>query len=200
MKSLLTNNSRLTNRSVGCLLGIIAATLVLTTVGCGGGGGGSSDGDFVGAANANINARPNRIDSGDRTQVSIELSDVHENGIAVKVRYPLGLRYVQSSAFLNIDAKEIDVSPTVNRSSEEEEVNYLVFYLSQSQFKRSSQKYSGESGTLIFQLEGRKSVTDGEIEVDPDVDDPAEDNSSEFDITTPEFVPESSASIEVIAE
>lgn len=75
-----------------------------------------------------------------------------------------------------------------------------MFYLSQAQFRRSSREYNGEPGTLIIQLEGRKAVLDGEIEVDPDVDDPDEDNQVEFDITNPEFVSEGSASIEVIAE
>jgi hypothetical protein len=167
--------------------------------GCGGGGGGGGE-SFFGAANVSVRATPSRIDSGDRTQVTMELSDVHENGIGVKIRFPAGLRYVQASSFLMVDEKEIDVSPTVNQTIETEELTYLVFYLSQAQFRRSSREYNGEPGTLIIQLEGRKAVSDGEIEVDPDVDDPDEDNQVEFDINNPEFVPEGSASIEVVAE
>jgi hypothetical protein len=179
---------------------LLAATISSTTIGCGGGGGGGGGGEFVGAANVSVRCTPNKIDSGDRTQVKIELSNVHENGIAVKIRYPSGLKYVPSSSFLMINERELDVSPTVNATSDKEDLTYLVFYLSQSQFRRSNQEYSGESGTLLVQLEGRDTVVDGEIEVDPDVDDPAEDNSVEFDITSPEFISEASASISVIAQ
>ncbi len=179
-------------------LGIAAFTA--TCIGCGGGGGGSGSGDFVGAANVDVRCAPGRIDSGDRTQVYIELSNVHKNGIAVKVRFPSGLKYIPSSSFLMVGERELDVSPTVNLTSDEDDVTYIVFYLSQAQFRRSNQEYSGESATLLVQLEGRKTVVDGEIEVDPDVDDPAEDNATEFDLANPEFIAESSASISVVAQ
>lgn len=174
-----------------------------TLLGCGGGGGsssGDSGGDFVGAANVSIRATPSKIDSGDRTRISIDLSDVHENGIAVKVRFPVGLQYVKSSAFLNVGEKKLDVSPTINETDEKEDVIYLLFYLKQGQFKRPGEEYSGEQGSLTFQLEGRDSINDGEIEVDPDVDDPAEDNATEFKLDNPEFVAEDSTPIQVIAE
>jgi hypothetical protein len=180
----------------------VLCSLATALAGCGGGGGGGSsdEGDFVGAANVSIHTTPGRIDTGDRTETSIELSNVHENGIALKIRYPEGLRYVPGSAFLLIDKKEIDISPTVNATAKGENETFLVFYLSQSQFKRSGQKYTGQSGTVVLQLEGQDSVVDGEIEVDPDVDDPAEDNSTEFNIDTPEFVAEDSAAISVVIQ
>lgn len=177
---------------------VLAATIGL--MGCGGGGGGSDSGSFFGAANVDVRTTPSRIDSGDRTQVSIELSDVHENGIAVKIRFPAGLRYVPGSSFLMIDDKEIDVDPTIIQTDESEDLTYVVTYLTQNQFRRTSEEYNGESGTLLLQLEGRKSVINGEVEVDPDVDDPSEGNDVEFDIRNPEFAAESSASIEVIAQ
>ena len=182
----------------------LTTALIVSLTGSGavfgrGGGGGGGD-EFVGAANVSINSSPQQIDSGDRTRVSIELSDVHENGIAVKVRFPSGLRYVPSSSFLMVGEREIDISPTVNATDDTEDQTYLVFYLTQSQFRRSNQEYNGESGTLLIQLEGRKTVVDGEIEVDPDVDDPAEDNTIEFDLASPEFVSEASASITVVSQ
>jgi hypothetical protein len=174
---------------------------LIASLGCGGGGGGGGGADeFVGAARVSVRCSPKKIDSGDRTQVSINLSQVHENGIAVKIRFPIGLKYVPGSSFLMVGEREVDVSPTVNVTSDTEEMNYVVFYLTQAQFSKASQEYAGEAGTLLIQLEGRKTVTDGEIEVDPDVDDPAEDNSTEFDISSPEFISEASASISVIAQ
>ncbi len=173
---------------------------VMAALGCGGGGGGGGTDEFVGAARVSVRCSPKKIDSGDRTQVSVTLSQVHENGIAVKVRFPIGLKYVPSSSFLVVGERELDVSPTINATSEAEEMNYVVFYLTQGQFSRTSQEYAGEAGTLLLQLEGRKTIIDGEIEVDPDVDDPAEDNSTEFDISSPEFISEASASISVVAQ
>jgi len=177
----------------------VGLSAAVSLVACGGGGGGGGS-DFVGAARVSVRSSPRQIDSGDRAQVSIELSDVHENGIALKIRFPSGLKYVASSSFLMIDERELDVTPTVSATDDKEDVTYLVFYLSQSQFRRSSQEYNGESGTLLVQLEGRDTVVDGEIEVDPDVDDPAEDNTAEFDLASPEFVSEGSASISVVAQ
>lgn len=186
------------------LLRTFTATLLccvtsLNLAGCGSSGGGGGE-DFVGAANVSVRSSPRRIDSGDRAQVDIELSEVHENGIAVKVRYATGLRYVPGSAFLLIGDRELDVSPTANITDDKEDLTYLVFYLSQSQFRRSNREYNGEAGTLRIQLEGRDTIVDGEIEVDPDVDDPAENNAMEFDIASPEFVSEASASISVISQ
>lgn len=192
-------------QSVFSLFGKSSYLTILTIVlgalaGCGGGSGDGASSDFVGAARVSVKCSPKEIDSGDRTQVSVTLSQVHENGVAVKMRFPVGLRYVPSSSYLMVGEREIDVSPTVNATSEAEDARYVVFYLTQEQFSRPNQDYNGDSGVLLVQLEGQKTVTDGEIEVDPDVDDPAEDNSTEFDINSPEFISEASASISVIAQ
>lgn len=178
------------------LLLLTCATLSSLTA-CGSGGGGGDD-DFVGAANVSIEARPSHIDSGDRTKVMIGINEVHQNGIALKVRFPDGLRYVTESASLNAADRNIIVEPTVNASSKEGGDVYLVFYLSQSLFRLAGEEYRGEAGTLSLQLEGRSTVKDGKIQVDADVDDPAEDNSVEFDINNPEFAAEDQSTINVV--
>jgi hypothetical protein len=73
-----------------------------------------------------------------------------------------------------------------------------VFYLPQKIFQTGSQEYNGQQGTLTFQLVGRQEVEEGLVEVDPDVDDPAIDNSVEFDLANPEFVAEDEAPISVV--
>lgn len=156
---------------------------------CGGGGGGGGD-EFIGAAEVNINASPNEIDTGDRTQLSIRIRQVHENGIALKVRYPVGLTYVPASAVLSVDGIELDATPTVNTTVDT--AVYLVFYFSQSVFGDEIE------GTLSLQLEGAGEITDGQIEVDPDVDDPDKPNSSEFDSAAPEFGAEDMVDIKVV--
>jgi len=175
----------------------LAISLSSLVCACGGGGGGG-DSAFVGAATVNISAQPSVIDSGDRTLLSINIGDVHENGIALKIRYPSGLRYVPASAVLLVHEGEEDVTPTVNAISEDDDATYLVFYLSQSLFRSSGEEYNGEQGTLKLQLEGREAVQNGRVEIDADVDDPQESNSSEFDLSNPEFAAESEAFIRVV--
>ena len=176
----------------------IASCLVFSAAGCGGGGGNGDN--FYGAAKVSVTAKPTRIDTGDRTQVKMELSEIHENGIAVKIRFPSGLVYVPGSSFLEVGPKEIDVDPKIITSDSSQEVSYVVIFLSQDQFRRSSDPYQGESGTLRIELVGRKAVFDGEIEVDPDVNDLAVDDAVEFDVKNPNFVAEGSASIQVVSQ
>lgn len=177
---------------------LLTLTLTLGSMtGCGGGGGGGSD--FAGAATVSLDVQPSQIDTGDRTQVSSQVGDVHSNGIALKYRYPTGLKYVHSTAFLTVQDKEYDISPTVNVVSNEDEAIYLIFYLPQKLFTTSGQEYNGQPGTVSFQLVGRSAVDDGLVEVDADVDDSSVDNNVEFDLANPEFVAEDQAYISVTA-
>jgi hypothetical protein len=177
---------------------VLCAIATLTACGGGGGGGGSSD--FVGAAVVSLETTPSEIDSGDRTLVETDISQVHKNGIALKFRFPESLRYVRESAFLYINNKEIDLTPTADKLSDEDGSRYLVFFLKQSLFAKPGEKYDGNSGVVKLQLEGIDALKDGSIEVDADVDDPTENNSSEFDINKPEFVAEDETYIAVASE
>jgi len=176
---------------------LLCTALLSLATACGGGGGGGGE-DFVGAATVSIRLQPSTIDSGDRTQVTIDIGDVHENGIALKVRFPDGLRYVPSSAALEVNDEESKLTPSVNALAEDDSSIYLVFYLSQSLFRRGGAEYQGEMGSLKLQLEGRTVVRDGKVEVDADVDDPQESNETEFTLSNPEFAAEDEASIRVI--
>lgn len=161
---------------------------LLVCAGCGGGGGGS---DFIGAAYVSISTTPSAIDSGDRTRTRIQISEVHEDGIILKIRFPAGLVYVRDSAFLELPGQQIDIGPA--RNVEAGNYRYLVFFFSRGQF--APYNY----GELIFQLQGISAVSDGRIEVDADVDDPLIDNSVEFDPKNPEFTAEADAYIRVKA-
>lgn len=166
----------------------ILIVALISLHGCGGGGGGGED--FIGAANVRITASPNRIDTGDRTLVKISIRDVHENGIALKVRFPVGLVYVRDSAVLTVGNSQVDAGP-LNNVAPGDQI-YLVYYFSRDIFGKE------EHGDLRFELEATGEITDGQIEVDADVDDPLIDNEDEFDATAPEFLAESSASLVVV--
>lgn len=166
---------------------LVVGTLSLLLSGCGGGGG---DGDsFIGAANLSVRTSPSTIDTGDRTQVTIDVSDVHENGILLKVRIPAALAYVPASAFLIVDDNDIDIGPDKNVADNNR--RFLVFFLDQNDFDDNG------SGKVQFQLVGNDSVSDGEIEVDADVNDPLVNDDNEFDVTSPEFGAEDATDITV---
>jgi hypothetical protein len=154
---------------------------------CGGGGGGGED--FVGAAIVSLHASPSTIDTADRMLVKVEISEVNASGIALKLKFPVGLSYVPSSSSLVSGEESLDITPAVN--ARENNFSYLVYYLDQSVFGKN------DSGTVEFFLEGTKRVIDGELAVDADVDNPLISNEIEFDIVNPGFAAESSVEVNV---
>jgi hypothetical protein len=168
-------------------ISLVVSVFTLCSCGVGGGGGGGSD--FVGAAETSVEASPSTIDTGDRTEVKIDISDVHPNGIVLKVRIPKGLSYVPSSAFLTLDDDPIDIGPKKNVTKDN--YVYLVFFLTQAQFGDDGQ------GRISFQLVGNSSLEDGKIDVDADVNDPLKNDDTEFNASNPTFEPEASTDIEV---
>lgn len=170
-------------------LGFFTALFLL---GCGGSGG-SSDSDFVGAAESKLTIAPNTIDTGDRALARIELSNVYQDGIMLKVRYPLGLRFISGSTLLGLtkddkDARE--VAPTIIGAAKDQ--NYLIYFINPKSSRKDDQKYY-----LSFEFEGTQKIRDGEIEIDADIDDPNIVNTLEFTLADPEFLAESSATINV---
>lgn len=163
--------------------------LVLCIAACGGGGGGS-DSSSGSAAFVSIDASPSTIDSGDRIRVEVNLEAVNEDGIILKVRYPRDLEYVIDSSSLNSDGSDQDISPSFNESGPDGK-NYLVYFLSQSRFSEDG------SGKVSFQLKGVDAMTEGQIEVDPDIDDPLIANPGEFNIDEPEFNAEDAVTVRV---
>jgi hypothetical protein len=161
-----------------------------TLSGCGGGGGGGGGNDtFIGAALVAIATSPSEIDSGDRTLTKISIAEVHPDGIALKLRFPDGLRYVLDSSVLVVNGNKSDASPTVNVSKDG--FVYMVYYFTKARFGEKAE------GELQIQLQGVTGISDGDIEVDADVDDPQVSNSSEFVIDNPEFQTQDAAQIRV---
>lgn len=167
------------------LLGII--TLLPFLVSCGGGGGGG--GSATGAAFVRIDAKPRVIDTGDRILVSLQVADIHDNGISLKIRFPAELSFVEGSAVIDVEEEETGIVPDVQAASDSE--TYIVFYLSGNDFGRN------EEGLLTFELQGREPAEDAAIEVDPDVDDPLIDNAIEFSVDAPLFSAEDQIHVRV---
>jgi hypothetical protein len=166
---------------------LLAVTLLLTIAAC---GDGSSDGVF-GAAFVSVKATPSFIDVGDRTFVVVDIDQLDDDGILLKVRFPIGLEYLLNSSFIRVRGEDFARDPDLVFTSERENRNYLVYYLSKQQFD------GNDEGTISFDLIGRSLVSRGEIEVDADIDNPNIPNEDEFDPEVTEFNREDSTSIRV---
>ena len=157
----------------------------LFLVSCGGGGGGG----IVGAANISLTVEPRSLDTGDHAQVDVEISEVNDDGIALKIKYPKGLSYFPDSAFLDVGDNRRNLTPTNNVTVDDD--IYLVFYLSKSWFG------DGNHGTLTLQLVAEDSVPNGTVQVDADVNDPAVSDATEFDSHNPAFTEQYEVDVEV---
>lgn len=155
-------------------------------LGCGGGG---SSGP-VGPAEVRLELSPNKIDSGDVTSVTVSISDVDAQGVALKIRYPEALGLVRNSSKLFVNGESRSFTPTENVAASG--IRYLVYFIKPSSF-------AGESGGEVrIQLEGQATVTAGLVEVDVDLDNPNIRNSEEFDVSNPQFTAVTDATIDVL--
>lgn len=154
------------------------------------GGGGSDDSGFNGGGRVFISLEPSSIDVGDRSQVRVDIFDVNEDGVVVKVLFPDALSYVGGTAQLEVDGDETEITPDVDTAGNNDD-RYLVFFFSEDDFDKDAE------GTVRFELQANDSVNDGEISVDLDIDDPTVPNNSEFSVQSPKFQAEDSARIDV---
>lgn len=189
-------------RTSFCSLSVILlistlAFMSTSLLGCGGGGGGG-DNSFSGAASVSVDLTPSKIDSGDETRVQIWVGDVHPNGIALKVRYPVGLTFVVNSALLTIGDKTSRIKPRFDVVTSDKRSTYLVFFLPQRLFLPPKGDYQGEAGLVELRLRGLLRVRGGLVEVDADVNNTRIPDEVEFDINSPNFTPADQRSIEVV--
>ena len=130
-------------------------------------------------------SKPSIIDTGDRTQINIYTSQVHNNGILLKVRFEKALQFVPNTSYVVVKDQNMKEKITPLFNDEDKKYTYLVFFLSPSQFGQDN------DGKVVFELKGIKSQKNNTVEVDPDVDDPSIPNDQEFDVKNPEFSPDS---------
>ncbi len=161
---------------------IIVLFLILFSfsfVSCGSHGG---DNNEAFSAIVNISANPNVVDTGDRTQLVVKISEVHQNGILLKIRFPKSLSYVADSSYIIASSssdKKTKVTP--EEKGKKYEYTYLVYFLNPKQFGDKNK------GKLYFELKALKAEKNVAVEVDPDVNDPAIPDDKEFSIVDPDF-------------
>lgn len=161
----------------------------------GSGSGGESDETEAGntfAAAVTLRVSPKDADTGDRVSVLVEIQDVNEEGILLKIRYPRAYDYYPNSAFLRSD-RLIDISPIANGHSrvEGDKTDYLVFSLPRAAFGR------GNFGEVSVQLYAATAVKSGKIEVDADLDSGEAFDKAPFTLRNPNFSAESEVTISV---
>lgn len=160
-------------------LSLIFAVSVLS---CGLGGGGGGGGDELVAADVSIVASPRQIDSGDRIRVTIFMSDIKEDGLLLKLRYSSRLAYVRNSSTVTVDGDNVSVNPGANETINNN-LTYLVYDLPHSTFG------DNDNAQIELILEGQGRLSEGEIEVDADFNDPSQSFSQKFSVLSPEFDP-----------
>jgi hypothetical protein len=178
----------------------VVSLSALALLGCGSGGG--SDGGFVGAARINLSVSPDVIDTNDRARVSIDIEDVIDTGIVLKVRYSTKLAYAVNTAKLKVRSEDSSTVITPTIMDQTSNWKYLVFFLPRSLFgdlndDSSSDQIQSEPATLTLELIGKGRLADGIIEGDADVNDPTIPDGEEFNIQSPGFEAETEASIQV---
>ena len=178
---------------------VIPVALSLMTVGCGTGGGGGGGDNFIGAAEINLTASPNSIDTKDRTQVKVRIAKVIDTGILLKIRFPSKLTYAVNTSMIQLQSEDQGRPSEPSFSGSNNDYSYLVYFMPRSAFGDLPQtsEDTSEPATLTFELIGNGRISDGKIEADADVNDPTIDDSVEFDVTAPAFEAETDASIEV---
>lgn len=157
----------------------LLCALILSSCGGGGGGGGSgSDSNFAG--NVSLQVERDNLDSGDLTQVRIEVRDLNQRGAILKIRSSTSLRYVRNTAVLFPDRdEELRVSPSADAATDNE--RYVVFFLS------PEDALSGDYVELELTMKATKGDSDAFIELDLDNNDSNIPDSKEFSITNPRF-------------
>jgi hypothetical protein len=153
----------------------------------GGGGGGSSPEGELAIADTAIEVSPATIDAGDQMLVKVFVSQVRNDGVLLKVRFPIGLSYRRASSFIVVDGVSLDVDPNFQETSGG--FNYLVFDFSRALFGESN------FGEVRVTLDGVGPVTSGKVEVDPDLNDQSLLPSQKFDAGVPQFDAEDSEDV-----
>ncbi len=164
---------------------ILALSLALCS--CGGGGTGGSKGG--GAAKLKLQVDPRIIDTGDIMGVNVKISEISPSGIALKIRYPIGLVYVADSSFIEVGGNIYDIGPDFEEADSTHV--YLVFFLSRDDL------VGRDEGIVGLTLVGEAAIEDGLLEIDADLDDQLIDNDVEFDIQNPAFTAQRKAGVKV---
>ncbi|RIL09039.1 MAG: hypothetical protein DCC75_07490 [Proteobacteria bacterium] len=162
---------------------LITASIFLSAwiAGC---GGGSSNSFSSGAARVEIDADPRKVDVGDRVEVNLNIEDVDEAGVIIKIRFPNELTYIEDSSIFYVDDEELERSPDSIHTSND---NYFLIY-------RISEEDNGENNrsTLVFDLRADDSKKEANLAVDPDIN-----SNTPFDPDNPEFESEIEVEIEI---
>jgi hypothetical protein len=160
---------------------LILSIFILILASCGGGGGGGGGGvsdNYEG--DLHIELERDHIDSGDLNRITIDVTNLNQNGSVLKIRTSPSLKLVRKSAILFPDrSEERPISADADVGNENE--RFTVFFL------YPSDALDDDYVSLEFTLKAVSGDEDGFIEVDLDNNDPNTSDSSEFSLSQPRF-------------
>ena len=171
-------------------ISILILCFALTSCGGGGGGGDQITPPPLVGAHVEIALSNDTIGVGDRFRTTVTLSDVDDNGVIVKIRFPSALFYIIDSSVLTADGESMAIEPFVGpRTTSSETV--MAYYFPRSAFGGSTE------GELVFNFRGGSVLESGKIEVDEDIHNPDKTLPQQFSIRNPLFSAEDSKDITV---
>lgn len=166
---------------------LICSFVVCLACGGGGGGGGggtNNPGEVV------LTVERGHIDSGDIANVRVEVFDINEAGVVLKLKFTKALKYIKGSAyFYKGEDKQREVTP--NFDSSDSNARYLVFFFS----RRSA--YGRSHISLDLNLKAVSGDPDGYVEVDLDNNDPTVPDLNEFSTKNPGFTAQERSAVEI---
>ncbi len=173
-----------------CLALSIGLLYACGGIGGGGGGGGSDDNE---AGDVWLDLERDEIDSGDLTNVSVDVANINPKGAILKFRFSRSLKYVKNSGIMFPDREEERrVSPSDEVGTEYE--RYVVFFL------YPDQAIGGDFVSLKFTLKAVTGDEEGFIEVDLDNNDPNVADGREFQADMARFTAKHQRSIYIHPE
>ncbi len=170
------------------LRGVLIITGCLSLSSC---GTGKKDGRFGGTAYVDVSNEPSTIDVGDATFVTVRVDDIEDDAFFLKIRFPTGLEYLLGSSFIESNGEDFPREPDRSFTNNADRKNYIVYFISKAEI-------DNEKNTRItFDLVGTSRVSDGRVEVDPDIDNPNIPNEREFDTQNPQLEAEADSFVRV---
>lgn len=175
------------------ILRLILCLTVLTLPTCGGGrGGGGQNGGNV--ADVSLRVAPDTIDTGDRTKVTIRLTNIESEGVPallIKILHPSALSFLGDTVLLSRNNLEDAAIAPILASADE--AGYVVIYITRPTIGEDNRE-----ATLTFTMQGIESVNNGEVSVDVDVIDT--DTRPLFRVSNPQFLALATTSIRILED
>lgn len=162
---------------------LVPVAIGLTMASCGGGGGGGGGGgaesNYPGYVEFHVER--DSLDSGDLTDITVTVTDVHRDGVFLKFHYPSSLAYRSGSAIMHSGDEESWTMTSPFDAASNGADKYLVFRVSPPPEDQNNRVRVG------FTLRAVSGDPYAYVEVELDNNDPSLPDNLEFHDSSPQF-------------